>query len=77
MCKPLKLGFLPLGIRRALNDCPAVLSSVVSVPFWTMIQFNGMFAEEKDQEGERTSRKYSSSIPMTKLSLHSQASPSG
>jgi hypothetical protein len=36
-----------------------------------VIQCNGMFTEEKDQEGESTS------IPMTKLSVHSQASPSG
>lgn len=77
MFNSLKVGFLPLGIRRALNDNPDKLSSVVSIPFWTMMQLNGMFSEEKDQEGERTSRKYSSSIPMTKLSLHSQASSSG
>lgn len=76
MFKSLKLDFLPLGILRVLNDISDKLSWVVSIPFWTMIQLNGMFSEEKDQEGERTSRK-SSSIPMTKLSLHSQASSRG
>ena len=37
---------------RVLNEDPDRLGSVVSVPFWTMTQCHGMFAEEKDQEGE-------------------------
>lgn len=45
--KSLKLDFLPLGILTVLTNISDKLSLVVSIPFWTMIQLNGMFSEER------------------------------